>query len=83
MKSIEIDDASEERLNRLVDSGQFRSPSEVVSVSLRVLDERLAAFRDDVARGMEDYKAGKFSTRSIRAIIDAARSDLERQSSLE
>jgi len=58
-------------------SGEYASASEVVRDALRLLrrereleQEKLEILRREVALGLEDMKAGRFSDRSVRDIAD-------------
>lgn len=78
MKQINIDESSERILDRLVSSGNFKDETQVISASLRLLEDGLEMFREDVACGMEDVQAGRFSNRTVPEIIEAAREQYER-----
>ena len=88
MKKVEINDAAEEVVNRLVESGRYETADQVVDVSLRLLseyeaqqEEKLKLFREAIAVGMEDIRNGNVAPLDIEAIKKKAREQYERRQS--
>lgn len=55
----------ENLVNEKVRSGAFETPADVVMESLRLLEARekgMEALRQEILRGVEDIKQGRFST---------------------
>ena len=68
-----------------VSTGDFASASEVVRAGLRTLrderaiaKEKLEILRREIAIGMADIEAGRFSTRTVDEIFDEAIADHKR-----
>jgi antitoxin ParD1/3/4 len=60
-----------------VDGGRYNNASEVVRDALRrmetedrLYEEKLAALRREVQKGLDDAEAGRFSSKSVEEIIE-------------
>jgi antitoxin ParD1/3/4 len=68
----------DEFVEKLVRSGRFSNPSEVVSEGLRLLEQREAEekarvkwLRNAIQEGIDDIEAGRFTTLNSKAEINA------------
>lgn len=65
-----------------VSSGAYQSADEVISSGVRLLDARekgIAALREEIMRGFEDIREGRFSTFSTDEELDSFSDDIIRQ----
>ena len=72
--TITLTDELEELINAKVRSGAYKSASEVVMESLRLLkakEEGMDALRREVMRGVEDIEQGRFSVYATDAELEA------------
>lgn len=79
--NVSLSDELAQFINRAVASGEYSSASEVVREGLRLLRrekeaeaEKLAILRREIAVGLDDWRAGRLSTRTavgIAADLDA------------
>jgi putative addiction module CopG family antidote len=69
----------EDFIRRKVESGEFRSPNEVVSKGLRLLrcleeeQEKLASLRRDIALGIEQADQGKVAVLDVKQTLHRIR----------
>lgn len=61
--NILLDSGLEQFVLQNVESGSYTSAAEVISTALRLLqkqDEKLAALRAEIKKGVDDLEAGRF-----------------------
>lgn len=76
MKKIEINDATNELLERVITSGYFENAEVAIETSLRLLDERnakLSHLRELVQAGIDDIEAGRVGPLDMDDIIARAK----------
>ncbi len=77
--NVPLNTEQERLIREKVESGLYGSPGEVISIALRLLDERdrkLEALRRDVQEGLASGIAGPFDEAAVERIIAKGRERL-------